>query len=51
MIDAWLLDMTRHIGPEGEELAVTAFKLRDPKIYAAVLAAVRERVGQTYPPI
>ena len=51
MIDAWLLDMARHIGPEGEELAVTAFKLRDPKIYAAVLAAVRERVGQTYPPI
>jgi hypothetical protein len=44
---AWLLDMARHIGGEDQQLAVTAFKLRDPKIYAAVLAAVRERVGQT----
>jgi len=41
---AWLLDMARHIRGEDEDLAVTAFKLRDPKIYRAVLAAVRERV-------
>jgi hypothetical protein len=43
---AWLIDMARHIGREDKELAVTAFKLRDPKIYTAVLAAVRERVGE-----
>lgn len=48
---ACLLDMARHIGREDEQLAVTAFKLRDPKIYQAVLAAVRERVRQTEDPI
>jgi hypothetical protein len=42
---AWLLDMARHIEKEDQDLAVTAFKLRDPKICSAVLAAVRDRVG------
>ena len=44
---AWLVDMARHIGKEDKELAVTAFKLRDPKVYTAVSAAVRARVDQT----
>jgi hypothetical protein len=42
---AWLFDMARNIGGEDEELALTAFKLRDPKLYTAVLAAVRARLG------
>ena len=44
---ACLFEMARHIGREDEELAVTAFKLCDLKIYKAVLVAVRERVRQT----
>jgi hypothetical protein len=48
---ARLLDMARHIRGEDEELAVTAFKLRDPKVYQAVLAVVRERVRYAEDPI
>jgi hypothetical protein len=43
---AWLVDMATHIGGEDFDLATTAIKLRDPKIYRAVLAAVRERVDE-----
>jgi hypothetical protein len=42
---AWLLDMARHVDKEDQDLAITAFQLRDPKIYRAVLAAIRDRVG------
>jgi len=42
----WLVDMARHIGGEDFDLATTAIKLRDPRIYRAVLAAVRERVDE-----
>jgi hypothetical protein len=46
---AALLDMARHIADEDQDLAVTAFNLRDLKIYQAVLAAVRERVDEAIP--
>jgi len=47
---AAFLDMARHIADEDRDLAVTAFKLRDPEIYEAVLAAVRARVDEATRP-
>jgi hypothetical protein len=35
--------MARHIHVEDEELALTALKLLDPKIYTAVVPAARDR--------
>ena len=47
---AAFLDMARIIAGEDRDLAVTAFKLRDPEIYQAVLAAVRARVDEASRP-
>jgi hypothetical protein len=44
---ATFLDMARHIYSEDDDLAVIAFKLREPKIYQALLRAVRERVDES----
>jgi hypothetical protein len=43
---AALLKMSADIRAEDEDLALTALKLRDSKLYTAVLSAVRERTGQ-----
>ena len=43
---AALLKMSADIRAEDEELALTALKLRDSKLYTAVLSAVRERTDQ-----
>ena len=40
-------EMTQNIRGEVGELPLAALKLRDPKIYSAVLAPVRDCVGQT----
>lgn len=44
---ASLLERARGIRAEDEELALIAVKLRDSKIYFAMVAAVREYAGQS----